>query len=122
MTFVVCEPCIKCKYTECVSVCPVDCFREGETMLVIDPDECIDCGACVEECPVRAIYCDEEVPEKWQEYIELNRKYAAGWPIIRDSQDPLPTAETFGDMQDKREHFSPNPGKPRNPREDEEGE
>lgn len=122
MTFVVCDPCIKCKYTECVSVCPVNCFHEGENMLVIDPDECIDCGVCVEECPVRAIYCDEEVPEKWREYIELNRKYAKEWPVIRDSRDPLPTADVFSEMKDKRAHFSPEPGSPPDtPEEDQEG-
>lgn len=112
MTFVVCEPCIKCKYTECVSVCPVNCFHEGATMLVIDPNECIDCGVCVEECPVRAIYCDEEVPEKWREYIDLNREYASRWPVIRDSHDPLPTAEAFEKVEHKREHFSPDPAPP----------
>lgn len=109
MTFVVCEPCIKCRYTECVSVCPVNCFHEGATMLVIDPNECIDCGVCVEECPVRAIYCDEEVPEKWQDYVELNRDYSAKWPVIRDSRDPLPTAEAFGEIENKRAFFSPDP-------------
>jgi len=79
-------------------------------MLVIDPDECIDCGVCVEECPVRAIYCDEEVPEKWQEYIEINQKYSKLWPVIRDSQDPLPTADSFSETENKRSHFDPEPG------------
>lgn len=110
MAFVVCEPCIKCKYTECVSVCPVTCFHEGETMLVIDPEECIDCGVCVDECPTRAIYCDEETPEKWRDYIALNAKYAKQWPLIRDSQEPLPTAEAFREIENKREHFSPEAG------------
>ncbi len=111
MAFVVCEPCIKCKYTECVSVCPVACFHEGETMLVIDPKECIDCGVCVDECPVRAIYCDEEVPEKWRDYIALNVEYAAQWPLIEDSLEPLPSAEEFQSVEHKREHFNPNPGR-----------
>ena len=110
MTFVVCEPCIKCKYTECVSVCPVNCFHEGENMLVIAPDECIDCGVCVDECPVRAIYTDEEVPEKWREYIALNAEYAKKWPVIRDSQEPLPTAEEYEGIEHKRAFFSPEPG------------
>ncbi len=110
MPFVVCEPCIKCKYTECVTVCPVDCFREGENMLVIDPDECIECGMCAEECPVTAIYSDDEVPDKWQEYIALNADYAKKWPVIKDGQDPLPTAETAKEETDKRDAFSPNPG------------
>ncbi len=79
-------------------------------MLVIDPDECIDCGVCVEECPVRAIYTDEEVPEKWREYIALNAEYARKWPVIRDSRIPLPTADFFHNIEDKRQFFSPNPG------------
>ena len=73
MTYVVNEKCIKCKYTDCVEVCPVDCFYEGENMLVIHPDECIDCGACVPECPVTAIFTEEEVPPNWESYIAKNR-------------------------------------------------
>ena len=76
MTFVVTENCIKCKYTDCVEVCPVDCFYEGENMLVIHPDECIDCGACVPECPTEAIFSEDDLPEKWAEYVELNAKLA----------------------------------------------
>ena len=110
MPFVVCEPCIKCKYTECVGVCPVTCFHEGETMLVIDPDECIECGVCVNECPVHAIYSDDEVPAKWREYIELNVRYSAEWPVIEESREPLDTADEFRDVKDKRDYFSPNPG------------
>lgn len=72
MTYVVTEPCRGCKHTECVTVCPCDSFYEGEEMLVIDPEKCIDCGACAAECPVEAIYRDEEVPTKWVSYIELN--------------------------------------------------
>jgi len=102
MAFVVCEPCIKCKYTDCVSVCPVACFKEGANMLTIDPDECIDCGVCVDECPVTAIFPEEEVPEKWQEYIELNAKLAAEWPGLEESKDPMDTAEEFKDVEDKR--------------------
>jgi ferredoxin len=109
MTFVVCEPCIKCKYTDCVDVCPVTCFHEGETMLAIDPAECIDCGVCVDECPVHAIYPGDEVPEKWRNYIELNARYAHEWPVIEEGQDPLPTAEEFKDRESKGGHFSPNP-------------
>ena len=110
MPFVVCEPCIKCKYTECVSVCPVTCFHEGETMLVIDPDECIECGVCVNECPVHAIYSDDEVPDKWRDYIDLNARHAREWPAIEQSREPLDTAEEFRDISDKRDHFSPKPG------------
>jgi len=78
-------------------------------MLVIDPKECIDCGVCVDECPVRAIYTDEEVPQKWEDYIALNAHYAVVWPLIRDSRDPLPSAETFREIEDKKQYFTPNP-------------
>jgi len=80
----------------------VACFKEGANMLTIDPDECIDCGVCVDECPVTAIFPEEEVPEKWQEYIELNAKLAAEWPGLEESKDPMDTAEEFKDVEDKR--------------------
>src|SRR3990167_5463604 len=82
VTFVVTESCIRCKYMDCVEVCPVDCFREGPNMLVIDPEECIDCNLCVPECPVDAIYPDDEVPLEQQDFIELNAKLAKQWPAI----------------------------------------
>ena len=110
MAFVVTEPCIKCKYTDCVDVCPVACFHEGEVMLAIDPDECIDCGVCVDECPVTAIFSEDEVPDKWKEYTELNAKYAQEWPVIEEGKDPLPTAEEFKEIEEKREHFTPTAG------------
>ena len=72
MTHVVTESCIKCKYTDCVDVCPVDCFREGPNFLSIDPDECIDCAVCIPECPVNAIYAEEDVPEDQRDFIKLN--------------------------------------------------
>ena len=75
MSHVVADPCIKCKYTDCVAVCPVDCFHEGANMLVIDPDECIDCGACVPACPVEAIFALDETPEKWKSFIPVNAQY-----------------------------------------------
>ena len=75
MTHVITEPCILCKYTDCVVVCPVECFYEGEQILYIHPDECIDCGACQPACPVEAIFRDEDVPEKWQQYIQINADY-----------------------------------------------
>ena len=77
MTYVVTESCIKCKYTDCVDVCPVDCFREGPNMLVIDPDECIDCTLCVPECPVEAIFAEANVPAQWQNWIQINKDKAA---------------------------------------------
>ena len=101
MTYVVCEPCVKCKYTDCVDVCPVDCFVEGVNFLAINPDECIDCGACVPECPTTAIFEETEVPEKWAEYVELNAKLAGIWPTISAKKDALPEADEFKDVEDK---------------------
>lgn len=75
MTYVVAEPCIKCKYTDCVDVCPVNCFYEGENFLAINPDECIDCGACAPECPVDAIFDEPELPEKWAHYTKINAEW-----------------------------------------------
>ncbi|MEK6734784.1 MAG: ferredoxin FdxA [Pseudomonadota bacterium] len=107
MTYVVTEACIKCKYSDCVEVCPVDCFYEGENMLVINPDECIDCGVCEPECPVEAIKPESEDIIEW---IEINREYAAKWPGITVKKNPLPEAEQFKDKQNKKDLFSPNPG------------
>jgi len=109
MAHIVAEPCIKCKFTDCVAVCPVDCFHEGANMLVIDPDECIDCGACVDECPVTAIYPEEDLPEKWEEFKELNAKYSPEWPVIDAKQDPLPTAEEARNQVSKRSQLDPSP-------------
>ena len=102
MTFVVAEPCIKCKYTDCVDVCPVDCFHEGKNFLAIDPDECIDCGACEPECPTSAIYAEDDLPEKWSEFVELNARLAKQWPTISAKRDPLPNAEEFKTAEGKR--------------------
>jgi ferredoxin len=95
MPYVVAEPCIKCKYTDCVEVCPVDCFKEGPNFLVIDPEECIDCGACVPECPTEAIFLDEDLPSEWTNYIEINARLTAKWPEITEQKDPLPNADDF---------------------------
>jgi ferredoxin len=111
MAFVVAEPCVKCKFTDCVDVCPVDCFYEGENMLVINPDECIDCGACVPECPVEAIYDEDELPSQWAQYKKINAQYSQGWPNITEKQEPLPTAEEFKSKTGKESLISPNPGK-----------
>ena len=109
MTFVVTEDCIKCKYGDCIEVCPVDCFYEGENMLVIHPDECIDCGVCEPECPVEAILPDTE-PEA-EKFLELNHEYSEKWPNITRKCDPWPEAEEFKDKKNKHEeHFSPEPG------------
>ncbi len=88
MTFVVTEECIKCKLTDCVEVCPVDCFREGSNMLVIDPDECIDCTLCEPECPVEAISSEDDVPENMRQFIELNAELSRKWPVINEMKDP----------------------------------
>ena len=108
MTFVVTDECIKCKYTDCVEVCPVDCFYEGENMLVISPDECIDCGVCEPECPIEAIKPESEELLEW---VEINRKYALEWPNITEKKDPLPEADEFKDKTGKYPaDFSENPG------------
>ncbi|TYC64081.1 ferredoxin family protein [Stappia sp. BW2] len=104
MTFVVTENCIKCKYTDCVEVCPVDCFYEGENMLVINPDECIDCGVCEPECPAEAILADTD-PEA-QKWLDLNTRYAAVWPVITEKIDALPDAEDWNGVKGKLEHLS----------------
>lgn len=105
MTYVVTEPCINCKYTNCAAVCPVDAFREGPNFLTIDPLECIDCDACVPECPVEAIFADDEVPEEWEHYIELNEKLAESWEeyIINETKDPLPDADDWAEKEVKLE-------------------
>ena len=101
MTHVVTEPCIKCLYTDCVDVCPVDCFREGPNFLTIDPDECIDCAVCIPECPVNAIYAEEDVPADQRDFIALNVELAKSWPSITDTKEPLPEAEQFKDVKGK---------------------
>ena len=101
MAYVVTESCIKCKYTDCVEVCPVDCFYEGPEFLVIHPDECIDCGLCEPECPIEAIYADDELPEDQIEFIEINAKLADVYENITEAKDPLPEADEFKDVNEK---------------------
>ena len=101
LTHAVTEYCIRCKYTDCVAVCPVDCFREGPNMLVIDPDECIDCGVCIPECPVNAIVPEEDVPGNQQHMILLNAELAKQWPAITKRKAALPDAEEWKDRTDK---------------------
>lgn len=108
MTYVVTESCIKCKLTDCVSVCPVDCFYEGENMLVINPDECIDCGVCEPECPIEAIKPASESNLEWQ---EINREYSTKWPNISSKKDPLPEADEFKYVKDKKHLLSPKAAK-----------
>lgn len=102
MTHVVTEACIKCRYTDCVDVCPVDCFKKGPNFLVIDPDECIDCAVCIPECPVNAIYPEEDVPEDQREFIEINAQLSKNWPVITKRIDALPEAEEYSKITDKR--------------------
>ena len=101
MTFVVTESCIKCKYTDCVDVCPVDCFREGPNMLVIDPEECIDCTLCVPECPVEAIYDEEDLPDELQHFLELNAELSQQWPALTERKDPPADADDWVGKPDK---------------------
>jgi ferredoxin len=110
MTYIVNEACIKCKYMDCVEVCPVDCFYEGENMLVIHPDECIDCGVCEPECPAEAIKPDSEPDaENW---VELNRQYAQTWPNITRKGTPPADAKEWEGVPDKfKRFFDPNPPK-----------
>ena len=109
MTYIVNDKCIKCKLMDCVEVCPVDCFYEGENMLVIHPDECIDCGVCEPECPVEAIVPDTEPdPGKW---LEINTEYASKWPNINRKGEPPADADEWRDKPNKAELFSAEPGK-----------
>lgn len=89
MAHVVAQPCDGCRYTDCVVVCPVECFYEGETMLYIHPDECIDCEACVPECPVEAIFHEDNLPEEWASYRDMNAEMAAQGQPITEKQTPL---------------------------------
>lgn len=105
MTFVVVDSCIRCKYTDCVEVCPVDCFREGPNMLVIDPDECIDCNLCVPECPVDAIFAEDDLPDDKKEFLALNAELAKKWPIIASKKDAPPDADDWVDKKDKLQYL-----------------
>jgi ferredoxin len=105
MTHVVTESCIRCRYTDCVDVCPVDCFREGPNFLSIDPDECIDCAVCVAECPVNAIYAEEDVPADQQQFIKLNVDLARKSPSITKSKAPLADAEEWKDTKEKLQYL-----------------
>jgi ferredoxin len=101
MTYVVTESCIKCKYTDCVDVCPVDCFHEGPNMLVIDPDECIDCTLCVAECPVEAIFAEDDVPENQRAFLKLNAELAKAWPVLTEKKPEPADADEWKDVKAK---------------------
>ena len=101
MTYVVSESCIKCKYTDCVEVCPVDCFHAGPNFLVIDPDECIDCTLCVAECPVEAIYAEDDLPENQRHFIALNAELSKTWKVIVEKVDAPADADEWKDVKEK---------------------
>ena len=105
MTFVVTEKCIKCKLMDCVEVCPVDCFHEGPNMLVIDPDECIDCTLCEPECPVEAIYAEDELPAGQEKFLELNVELSAIWPVITEIGDVPEDADEWTDVEGKFQYL-----------------
>ena len=113
MTYFVKDECIKCKLMDCVEVCPVDCFYEGENMLVIHPDECIDCGVCEPECPVDAIVSDTEYNESDKDkWLQINEKYSKVWPNINQKKEPPSDADKFKGEKNKLEkYFSEKPGK-----------
>ena len=101
MTYVVTESCIRCKYTDCVDVCPVDCFHEGPNFLVIDPDECIDCTLCVAECPVEAIFAEDDVPPAQVHFTALNAELSKAWKVITERKPAPPDADEWKDVEKK---------------------
>jgi ferredoxin len=105
MPFVVTEACIKCKYTDCVEVCPVDCFHEGPNMLVIDPDECIDCTLCEPECPVEAIMAEDDVPDHLKTFISLNAELSREWPVINEMKGAPGDADDWKDIKEKLQYL-----------------
>ena len=105
MTFIVTESCIRCKYTDCVDVCPVDCFHEGPNFLVIDPDECIDCALCEPECPVEAIYEEDDLPESQSAFLELNAELTKTWPVINAMKPAPDDADEWRDVPEKLKYL-----------------
>ena len=105
MTYIVMENCIRCRYTDCVEVCPVDAFREGPNFLVIDPEECIDCDVCVPECPIDAIAAEDDVPDEQKAFIELNAELARVWPAIIEKKPPLADADEWRDVEGKLKYL-----------------
>ena len=105
MTYVVTDACIKCKYTDCVEVCPVDCFYEGETMLVINPAECIDCGVCEPECPVNAIYAEDDIPAGQEKFLELNAELSRDWPVLTEKIPAPDDAAEWEEVTEKLQYL-----------------
>ncbi len=105
MTYVVVENCIKCKYTDCVEVCPVDCFHEGPNFLVIDPDECIDCALCEPECPAEAIFSEDDLPRDQGDFVALNAELSKAWPVISERREPPADADEWNGSPDKLQYL-----------------
>ena len=105
MTYIVTEDCIKCKYTDCVEVCPVDCFHEGPNFLVIDPEECIDCSLCEPECPINAIFAEDDLPPEYEHFLELNRELSEIWPVITEMKEAPADAKEWEGKAGKLEHL-----------------
>ena len=105
MTYVVTDNCIRCKYTDCVEVCPVDCFHEGPNFLVIDPEECIDCTLCEPECPAEAIFAEDDVPSEMEHFTELNAELAQKWPVITEMKPAPEDAKEWDGVPDKLQYL-----------------
>ena len=105
MTFIVGENCIRCKYTDCVEVCPVDCFHEGPNFLVIDPDECIDCALCEPECPAEAIFSEDDLPANQADYLELNTELSLIWPVLTQMKPAPEDADKWNGTPDKLQYL-----------------
>ncbi len=105
MTFVVTENCIKCKLTDCVEVCPVDCFHEGPNFLVIDPEECIDCTLCEPECPIEAIYPEDDLPAGQDQFIQLNAELSLLWPVITEQKEAPEDSDQWDGVAGKLRHL-----------------
>ena len=101
MAFIVGDACVKCKLTDCVEVCPVDCFYEGDNFIVINPEECIDCGLCEPACPVKAIYAEDELPPDQIPFIEINDNLSRKWPNLTQKKDAMPEAEKYAEIKNK---------------------
>jgi len=105
MTYVVTESCIRCKYTDCVEVCPVDCFHEGPNFLVIDPEECIDCSLCEPECPVNAIFAEDDIPSGQEKFLELNAELSREWPVLTEKKPAPEDAAEWEQVQEKLKYL-----------------